>query len=96
MPRFRFRIRTLMITIAALAVSITLLMAWLRWIARTDAGTVFVVVCGATILFVLPLLLLFLVLSSYFGLGKTRRREFSRWSSESEPGPGRSGKSESE
>ncbi len=94
MPRFRFRIQTLMIAIAVLAVSITLLMAWLRWIARTDYGTVFVVFYGATIFFVLPVLLFFVVLSSYFGLGKTRRREFSRRSSESEPGPGRSAEAE--
>jgi ABC-type maltose transport system permease subunit len=91
MPRFRFRIQTLMIAIAVLAVSITLLMAWLRWIARTDSGTIFFVFFSATIIFVLPVLLFFMVLSSYFGLGKTRRREFSRRSSESEPGPDRRG-----
>jgi uncharacterized membrane protein len=94
MPRVRFRIRTIMIAIAVLAVSITLLMAWLRWIARTDSGTIFAVFFGATIFFVLPVLLCFMILSFYFGLGKTRRREFSTRSSESEPGPDRRGEAE--
>ena len=87
MRRFRFRIKTLMFVIAALAVSITLVMAWLSWIARTQTDIALAVFFSATIVIVLPVLLLFFVLSSYFGLGKKRRRELSRWSSESEPGP---------
>jgi hypothetical protein len=76
MPPIQIRLRTLMIVIAALAVSITLLMAWLRWIARTPHEFVLIVFFAVTVVIILPLLLQVIVLSWYFGLGKTRRDEF--------------------
>ncbi len=76
MPPIQIRLRTLMIVIAALAVSITLLMAWLRWIARTPHEFVIIVFFAVTVVVILPLLLQVMVLSWYFGLGKTRRGEF--------------------
>jgi hypothetical protein len=66
-----------MIAIAAVAVSIALFVAWLRWIAHTRTEVVVVVFVAVTVVVLLPLLLQFLILSSYFGLGKARRREFS-------------------
>ena len=66
MPRFQFRIRTLLIVIAALAVLMSLLPLVLRWMARMDERFVVFFVLFIAPIFVSPLLLLFILLSSYF------------------------------
>jgi phosphatidylserine synthase len=62
MPRVRFRIRTLMIATAAIA----LLMLAHLWMARTDELTVLVIVSWVTIVVLIPVLLALCVLSFYF------------------------------
>jgi amino acid transporter len=73
----RFRIRTMMIVIALLAVLTGLLMLQFRLTARMNSSSLFAVELAAIIVFVVPLLLQFYVLAAYFWRGPTRRGEFS-------------------
>ena len=66
MRRFRFRIRTALIVVAALALLMGLLTLALRWIARTDESLVVLIVFAVTVVLVIPLLVQFCVLSFYF------------------------------
>ena len=88
----RFRLRTIMIVIASLAVLMGLLMAQFRLIARTDAASVFAVELAAIIVLVVPLLLQFYILAAYFWRGPTRRSGFSKTDDpHRRPDPDRSG-----
>jgi hypothetical protein len=77
MTHTRFRLRAVMIVIAALALLMGLLMAQFRLIARTDAYVLFAVELPAIIVFVVPLLLQFFVLAAYFWRRQTPRRKSS-------------------
>ncbi len=74
----RFRLRTMMIAIALLAVLMGLLMLQFRLIARTDTTFLFAVEFAAIIVLVVPSLLQFYILAAYFWRGPTRHGEFSR------------------
>jgi hypothetical protein len=78
MRRIRFRIRTLAIVVALLALLMGLLTLWLRWIARTDASLVGLIVMAVTVVLVIPLLALVCVLSFYFRRS-VARGEFIDW-----------------
>ena len=75
MPRIRFRLRTIMIAIAALAVPMGLAVALLRLVARTDA--LFVLALATTVVLVVNVLLALFVSAVYLWRGLTRRRAFS-------------------
>jgi hypothetical protein len=77
MLHFRFRIRTMMIVVASLALLMGLLMVQFRLLARMDAGALFVVELAAIIVFVVPLLVLFYILAAYFWRGPTRHSQSS-------------------
>jgi amino acid transporter len=77
MPLIRFRIRTMMIVVASLALLMGLLMVQFRLLARMDAGALFVIELAAIIVFVVPLLILFYILAAYFRREPTRRGQFS-------------------
>ena len=77
MLHFRFRIRTMMIVVASLALLMGLLMVQFRLLARMDADALFAVELAAIIVFVGPLLVLFYILAAYFRREPTRRSQSS-------------------
>ena len=66
MRSIRFRLRTMMIAIASLAVLLGLLKLQFRLMARMDADALFAIELAAIIVVIIPLLLQFYILAAYF------------------------------
>jgi hypothetical protein len=73
----RFRLRTIMIAIALLAMLMGLFVAQFRLVAQRGAEFVIVIETAAIIVLIVPLLLAFFILATYFLRWPTRRGEFS-------------------
>jgi small-conductance mechanosensitive channel len=72
MRQLRFRIRTLLIVVAVLAVLMGLLTLAHRWLARTDEATGMLTIFAMTVVAVIPLLVLVCSLSFYFRRARSR------------------------
>jgi hypothetical protein len=71
----RFRIRTIMIVIAAVAVLMGLLTAMRRWSALRGIPVRAIVVIAAIVFFLIALFVEFSVFAAYFSRGRTRPRQ---------------------
>jgi uncharacterized membrane protein len=76
MPHARFRLRTMMIVVASLAVLMGLFTALLRLSARTNAPMVFAFVFVAIAVLVVAVVVQDCVVAVYFWRGRARSGEF--------------------